>query len=68
MLLVALGAAAAIASALGSGSRAALHGSLVNPLDENAALVSSAAGTAPTQAQCNAIGRRCFAPAATANA
>ena len=68
MLLVVLGAAAAIASALGSGSRAALHGSLVSPLDENAALVSSAAGTAPTQAQCNAIGRRCFAPAAMANA
>jgi subtilase family serine protease len=68
MSLVVLGAAAAIASALGSGSGAALTGSALRPLDENAAFVSAAAGSAPTQAACNAIGRRCFAPAAMANA
>ncbi|HEY8316292.1 MAG TPA: S53 family peptidase [Gaiellaceae bacterium] len=67
MLLIALVAAAAIASAIGTGSHAAASGAAVRPLDDSAALVS-AASSPPSEAACNAIGRRCFAPAAMANA
>lgn len=60
---------AAIAAALlaaASGGRASA-GAALRPLDEGAVLVGTT-GSPPSQADCNAIGRRCYTPEAMANA
>lgn len=66
LLLVALTAAAAAVAAGSAGGHAAAAAAL-RPLDEGAQFVS-ADSSPPSQAACNAIHRRCYAPAAMANA
>jgi subtilase family serine protease len=64
--LVALAALAAIGGLAGASGAAAAQGSAVRPLISDWQYLGNS-GTPPSQAACNAVGRRCFSPAAMAN-
>jgi len=62
-----LGLVAVVATLVAASGTGKVQTVALRPLLDDPAFVSSAGAAPPTQAQCNAIGRRCFAPAAMAN-